>query len=68
MLLSKNFEKEILYCGRHSGKTLDKFKETGFEKEEAETINCPRIKQALGYLECKVEKETEVADHFLFIA
>jgi len=66
--MSKNFEKEILYCGRHSGKTLDKFKETGLEKEEAETINCPVIKQALGYLECKVEKETEVGDHFLFIA
>ena len=66
--MSKNFEKEILYCGRHSGKTIDKFKETGLEKEEAETINCPVIKQALGYLECKVEKETEVGDHFLFIA
>ncbi|MBC8388565.1 MAG: flavin reductase family protein [Actinobacteria bacterium] len=66
--MSKDFEKELLFCGRHSGKTLDKFKETGLEKEEAETINCPRIKQALGYLECKVEKETEVGDHFLFIA
>lgn len=66
--MSKDFEKEILYCGRHSGKTLDKFKETGLEKEEAETIDCPRIKQALGYLECKVEKEIEVGDHILFIA
>lgn len=66
--MSKNFEKEILYCGQHSGKTLDKFKETGLEKEEAETIDCPRIKQALGYLECKVEKEIEAGDHILFIA
>jgi len=65
--MSKDFEKEILFCGRYSGKNIDKFKETGLEKEEAETINCPRIKQALGYLECKVEKETEVGDHILFI-
>jgi flavin reductase (DIM6/NTAB) family NADH-FMN oxidoreductase RutF len=66
--MSKNFEKEILFCGRHSGKTINKFKETNFEKEEAETIDCPRIKQALGYLECKVLKEVEVGDHILFIA
>ena len=66
--MSKDFEKEVLFCGRNSGKVLDKFKETGLEKEEAETIDCPRIKQALGYLECKVEKEIEVGDHVLFIA
>jgi flavin reductase (DIM6/NTAB) family NADH-FMN oxidoreductase RutF len=66
--MSKDFEKEILFCGRHSGKNFDKFKEAGLEKEEAESIDCPRIKQALGYLECKIEKEIEVSDHFLFIA
>ncbi len=66
--MPKEFEKEILYCGRHSGRDVDKFKETGLEKEESETINCPRIKQALGYLECKVEKEIEVGDHILFVA
>jgi len=40
----------------------------GLEKEEAETIDCPRIRGALGYLECQVEKEIEVGDHILFIA
>lgn len=66
--MSKDFKKEILFCGRHSGRDVDKFKETGLKKEEAETINCFRIKQALGYLECKVEEEIEVGDHILFIA
>ncbi|MFN3301774.1 MAG: flavin reductase family protein [Patescibacteria group bacterium] len=66
--VSKDLEREVLFCGRHSGKNLDKFKETGLEKEEAETINCPRIKQAIGYLECQVIKEIEVGDHILFIA
>jgi flavin reductase (DIM6/NTAB) family NADH-FMN oxidoreductase RutF len=65
--ISKDFEKEVLFCGSISGKKVDKFKETIFEKEEAETINCPRIKQALGYLECEVKKEIEVGDHILFI-
>lgn len=38
-----------------------------FEKEEAEKIDCPRIKQALGFLECKVVDELEVGDHVLFL-
>lgn len=66
--MSKDFEKEILFCGKHSGKNIDKFKETGLGKEEAETIDCPRIKKALGYLECEVEKEIEAGDHILFVA
>jgi len=64
----KELEKVVLYCGTHSGRNIDKFEEAGLEKEEAETVDCPRIKQALGYLECKVEKEIEVGDHVLFIA
>lgn len=66
--MPKDFEKQILFCGTHSGKDLDKFQNAGLEKEEAETIDCPRIKQALGYLECKVEKEIEAGDHILFVA
>lgn len=66
--MAKKYEKEVLFCGRHSGKNIDKFKETGLHKEESETIDCPRVKEALGCLECKVEKEIEVGDHILFIA
>ena len=66
--ISKEFEKEVLFCGRHSGRDFDKFKETGLEKEQAKTIDCPRIKQALAYLECELIKEIEVGDHILFIA
>ena len=66
--MSKDFEKEILFCGRHSGRDFDKFKETGLTAEEAEKIDCPRIKEALGFLECKVVREVEVGDHVLFIA
>ena len=66
--ISKNLEKEALFCGRHSGKDIDKFKATNLEKEEAETINCPLIKNSLAYLECKVKNEIEVGDHILFIA
>lgn len=66
--MSKDFEKEVLFCGRRSGREIDKFEATGLEKEQALAIDCPRIKQALAFLECQVEKEIEVGDHFLFVA
>lgn len=58
---------KIVYCGTKSGKNVDKFKETGLEKEEAETINCCRIKQAVAFLECKVVNSFETGDHVVFV-
>lgn len=60
-------EKEILLCGRTTGQSTDKFRETGFTEEEAEKIHCPRIKEALGWLECEVIEEIEAGDHVVFI-
>ena len=60
-------EKEMIYCGVHSGKNVDKFKETGLTKEECSKINCPKIKEALGYFECKVVKEITTGDHVIFV-
>jgi flavin reductase (DIM6/NTAB) family NADH-FMN oxidoreductase RutF len=59
--------KKVLYCGRSSGRNVDKFKSTGLEKEEASAINCPRIKQALAFLECRVVKEVDTGDHTIFV-
>lgn len=66
--MSKDYEKEVLWCGRHSGRDFDKFSQTGLTKEEADKMDCPRIRQALGFLECKVIQSIEVGDHVLFIA
>jgi len=60
-------KKEVLFCGRISGENIDKFKETGLIKEEAETIDCCRIKQALACLECEVINEIDAGDHVIFI-
>lgn len=65
--MSRRDEKAVLYCGRHSGRDKDKFLKAGLEKEEAEKISCPRIKNALGFLECKVVNQVETGDHILFI-
>lgn len=61
-------EKEILLCGTTTGQATDKFKESGFTEEECESIHCPRIKEALGWLECEVVEEIDAGDHVVFIA
>jgi flavin reductase (DIM6/NTAB) family NADH-FMN oxidoreductase RutF len=61
------WEELILLCGRTSGRDTDKFASTGLLKEEAESIDAPRLKDALGCLECRVEQTIEVGDHTLFV-
>ncbi len=60
-------KKEVLFCGRHSGRNLDKFKETGLKKEKAAKVDCPRIVQALATLECSVLQQIDAGDHTIFI-
>lgn len=54
-------------CGSVSSEHVDKFKATHLTKEQAETIDCPRIKEALGFLECRVKEKIEAGDHTIFI-
>jgi flavin reductase (DIM6/NTAB) family NADH-FMN oxidoreductase RutF len=61
------YEKEVVFCGTHSGEDMDKFKESGLEKEKADTIDCARIRQASGYLECRVVQEIDAGDHIIFL-
>ena len=56
-----------LICGKLSGRHHDKFKETGLTMEESNHIDCPKIKEAIGYLECHVIEEVDAGDHVIFI-
>ena len=58
---------KALICGTKSGTHIDKFKESGLGKEEAKSVDCPRIKEALGYIECEVVNEVDAGDHIIFI-
>ena len=62
-----SMEKEASYCGRNSGEHVDKFEEKNILKEECEKINCPRLKEAIGFMECEVVNEVEAGDHIIFI-
>jgi flavin reductase (DIM6/NTAB) family NADH-FMN oxidoreductase RutF len=62
------WEEQILFCGRTSGRAVDKFVAAGLAKEEAESIGAPRLAEALGWLECRVDQVVEAGDHTLFIS
>ena len=62
-----DMKKEALFCGMHTGKNTDKFKELGLKKEEAEKINCPILKKCSAYMECRLVNEVEAGDHVILV-
>ena len=58
---------KVMFCGSTSGRMKDKFAESGLTETDCEKIHCPRIKEALAYLECEVTEEIEAGDHVIFI-
>ncbi|MDH5779806.1 MAG: flavin reductase family protein [Candidatus Bathyarchaeota archaeon] len=62
-----NLAKQVVFCGRRSGRDYDKFKETGLTPMKARTISASIIKECIAHLECKLEKVIEVHDHILCI-
>ena len=60
-------EEAALYCGTHSGRDTDKFKETGLTKEKAEKVNAPLIREAGANIECRIYESIEAGDHTMFI-
>ena len=47
-------KKELAFCGRNSGRDVDKIKELGLTLEEPEKISVPGIKEFPITLECRV--------------
>ncbi|MBW2999850.1 flavin reductase family protein [Candidatus Woesearchaeota archaeon] len=65
--IPNSLKKEALFCGRNSGEHVNKFKKSGLTPEEAHKVDCPRIKEALSYMECEIIEEIEVGDHTMFV-
>lgn len=60
--------KSVVYCGTHSGREVDKFKEAGLTAQKASRlVKTPLIKECIGHLECYLRDVKEAGDHFLFI-
>ena len=66
--LPERYMPQFFFCSRHSGEHMDKYKETGFISIEADKIDCPRIKQAEGFIECEATQMTELNDYVLVVA
>jgi flavin reductase (DIM6/NTAB) family NADH-FMN oxidoreductase RutF len=58
---------ETLFCGRRSGRSYDKFKETRLTTLPAKMVKPPIIKECVAHLECKLEQQITAGDHTLFI-
>lgn len=59
---------EMYYCGTHSGRDADKFKETNLTGVKANKLtHAPLIKECIGHLECRLNYEKDVGDHVLII-
>ncbi len=65
--VSEDMGDKALMVGTKSGMHMDKFSECGLTKEECSSIDCPRIKEAAGYMECEVIDEVDAGDHIIFI-
>jgi len=62
-----DLEREVLFCGTHSGKDVDKFKETGLTAAPAGTVKPPLIAECIANFECQVTAEMDAGDHTVFI-
>lgn len=60
--------KAMDYCGVKSGRDVDKFKELGLHKEQAEQLAVPMIAESPVNLECKVVETKELGSHVMFMA
>lgn len=63
----EDLEKEMLYCGTHSGRDVDKFKETGLTAMEAKFVKPPLIEECVANFECQVVGEYDAGDHTIFV-
>jgi len=59
--------KEVLFCGRRSGKQHDKFKKTGLTPLPAKVVNPPIIKECIAHLECKLHQKIPAGDHDILV-
>ncbi len=58
---------ETLVCGRTSGRTHDKFTETGLTPLPARKVKAPIIKECVAHLECKLHSQFKTGDHTVFV-
>lgn len=67
-LSTEEIVKAVDYCGVRSGRTVDKFKETGLTAGKAQLVNAPIIEESPVNIECRVKEIVKLGSHHMFIA
>ncbi|MBD3369018.1 hypothetical protein GF402_01490 [Candidatus Fermentibacteria bacterium] len=65
---TQDLERQVYYCGYHSGRDVDKFEQTGLTPKPARHLATPIIEECVAHLECRLEREVDTGDKVLFIA
>lgn len=63
----EDMSEEVLYCGTHSGRDVDKFEETGLIPRPAKLVKPPLIEECIVNQECKVVGQLDTGDHTIFV-
>ncbi len=67
-VISENLVGQADFCGSHSGREVDKFRELKLTPVKGEKIKAPLIGESPINLECQVRETVELGSHHLFIA
>ena len=58
---------QVLFCGRRSGRDVDKFAATGLTPGRAQMVRPPIIEECIAHVECRVVQDVEAGDHHVII-
>lgn len=66
-IVTESFANEAAYCGRVSGRKVNKFEKTGLTPIKSEFVDAPYIEEIPINLECKIIQTNEIGSHTQFI-
>lgn len=66
-IAGRELVRQVLYCGRKSGKDVDKFKATGLTTGRAKKVAAPIVNECVAHVECKVSETIPKGDHVLVV-
>lgn len=58
---------QVLFCGRCSGRDVDKFAECDLTAVPARSVQAPAIAEALAHVACDIEAEHVTGDHLIIV-
>lgn len=67
-LSTEEMVKAVDYCGVRSGRSVDKFKETGLTPMKAQLVKAPLVEESPVNIECRLKEIIKLGSHDMFVA